>query len=86
MHRRLSFAFLLLACLLGACGTPEPPPPRKALIGIVPIEAAIRDETMLDQRADCLASAAAPWFAVDEGDVPIHVTAPHATRPFREGA
>ena len=27
-----------------------------------------------------------PWFAVDEGDAPLLVTAPHVTRPFREGA
>jgi hypothetical protein len=27
-----------------------------------------------------------PWFAVEEGDVAVLVTAPHVTRPFREGA
>src|SRR6185437_6084917 len=36
--------------------------------------------------ADCLASAATPWFALDPGSAPVIVTAPHVTRPLRDGA
>ena len=62
------------------------PLPRKALVGIAPIEAASRDEVALNRRADCLPSPGVPWFARLEGDTPILVTAPHVTQPFREGA
>jgi hypothetical protein len=67
-------------------GHAEPPLPGRALIGVADVDAAIRDETELNQRADCLSSAAAPWFLLDDGDAPIVVTAPHVTRPFRQGA
>jgi hypothetical protein len=86
MKLRLASISLLLAAGLGACAAPEPAAPRRALIGLAPIEAAVRDEAALDKRADCLAPAGVPWFAVEEGDAPILITAPHVTRPFREGS
>jgi hypothetical protein len=88
VRRRLSRAWAgtLLAGVLCACAAPEPPLPRKALIDVAAVDAAIGDEIALNGRADCLAAPQQPWFAVEEGNVAILVTAPHVTRPFREGA
>jgi hypothetical protein len=77
-------ALLLVGALCG-CAAPQAPLPGKALIGVASIDAAIRDERALNNRADCVAVASTPWFAVDPGEAAIIVTAPHATRPFREG-
>ncbi|HWK83441.1 MAG TPA: hypothetical protein VNS61_06845 [Caldimonas sp.] len=85
MWRPAAGAALLVGALCG-CAAPEAPLPGKALIGIASIEAAIRDESALNSRADCVAVASTPWFAVAPGEGSIVVTAPHATRPFREGA
>jgi hypothetical protein len=62
------------------------PPLRRARLDLAAVDAAIGDEALLGRRADCVATPPDPWFAVDEGDAPIVVTAPHVTRPFREGA
>jgi hypothetical protein len=69
-----------------SCPSPAPVLPLRALIDVASVDAAIRDETALDGRADCLATPPEPWFAIDEGEQPVLVTAPHVTRPFREGA
>jgi hypothetical protein len=84
MRRAAAGALLLIGALCG-CAAPEAPLPGKALIGVASIDAAIRDERALNSRADCVALASTPWFAVDAGEGSIVVTAPHATRPFREG-
>lgn len=62
------------------------PPLRRARLDLAAVDAAMRDEVLLGRRADCVATPPDLWFAIDEGDAPIVVTAPHVTRPFREGA
>jgi hypothetical protein len=86
MKLRRFVAAALLVGALCSCAVPEPPLPGKALIDVASIDAAIRDEIALNRRADCVALPQQPWFAVDEGDVAILVTAPHVTRPLRAGA
>ena len=80
------WAGALLASVVCGCAAPEPPLPHKALIDGAAVDAAVGDEIALNGRADCLAAPQQPWFAVEEGHVAILVTAPHVTRPLREGA
>lgn len=68
------------------CPAPAAPVPKRAIIDVGMVDAAVRDEAVLNSRADCVVAAPDAWFAVDEGDAPLLVTAPHVTRPFREGA
>ncbi len=68
------------------CPAPAAPVPKRAIIDVGMVDAAVRDEAVLNRRADCVVATPDAWFAVDEGDAPLLVTAPHVTRPFREGA
>jgi len=68
------------------CPSPASPLPKRAIIDVAAVDAAIRDEAVLNSRADCVVASPDAWFAVDEGEAPLLVTAPHVTRPFREGA
>lgn len=49
------------------------------------IEAAIDLATLLDSRQGTPPPPATPWFETLRGTQPVIVTAPHATRPFRDG-
>jgi hypothetical protein len=59
---------------------PEPPLLGNALVGVASIDVAIHDELALNRRADCLPSAAAPWFAVDELQALVRYRGAHSTR------
>jgi hypothetical protein len=65
--------------------TPAPLPP-KASIGIDEVTQAIAIEKETDAHSDKVAPSGTPWFVVSQGASPILITAPHGTKPFREGA
>lgn len=58
---------------------------RKAIITKGHIVDAIAFEKSLAQNASRLAPEGTPWFAVRKGNSKVLVTAPHATRPTRNG-
>jgi len=80
---RLIIAFAAL--ILVGCSTSHFKAPSKAIIDIPSITEAIDIETTIDAQGTNSAPEGKPWFNVIEGNVPIIVTAPHATCPFREG-
>jgi len=57
----------------------------KEIIEPAAITEAIELEKRIDAQSALPAPAHTPWFEVREGDVPVVVSAPHATMPFREG-
>ncbi len=60
-------------------------PPARAIIEPAHIVEAIQLQQAADAAKDQPPQNGEPWFAVREGTLPIIVTAPHATSPFREG-
>lgn len=78
---------LLITCvvLLAGCSANRYVFPDKAIIDVPFVTEAIQIEKELDARSDAIAPEETPWFEVIEGPVPIIVTAPHATKPLREG-
>jgi len=74
---------LFLATLTGRASPPLVL--EKEIIDPATITAAIEVEKQIDGQSSTPAPADAPWFEVQEGTVPIVVSAPHATMPFREG-
>jgi hypothetical protein len=76
---------LLLVFSASCSTTPEPLPP-KASIGIDEVTQAITIEKETDAHGDKLAPSGTPWFVISEGTSPILITAPHGTKPFREGS
>lgn len=75
------FAFLL-PLLLAACAAPLP---EHALVDVPMVRQAIQVQKDADAHAGTPAPAGTPWFEVLRGNAPLIVTAPHATKPFREG-
>jgi predicted small lipoprotein YifL len=77
----ISFLFALSACA-------ESGPyvfPDRAAVDKTDVEEAIQTQKDIDSRSALIAPEGVPWFAVIEGTGPVIVTAPHATRPFRDG-
>lgn len=74
-RRKLTFALFLLAATAHAQQSIEP----------ARIEAAVDLATLLDSRQGQPLPPATPWFETLRGSRPVIVTAPHATRPFRDG-
>lgn len=58
----------------------------KAIVDVPNIQEAITIQTQIDAQSDKTAPAGTPWFIVLRGSAPIIVTAPHATRPLRDGS
>lgn len=79
--RRLLLVPLLL---LAACAT-HAPLPERALVDVTMVRQAIQYQKDADAHASTPAPAGTPWFEVLRGTAPVIVTAPHATKPFREG-
>ena len=77
--------FIASLILLTSCSTGHYALPDKAVIDVPSITEAMQIETEIDGQSDKIATEGTPWFNVIEGNVPIVVTAPHATKPFREG-
>jgi hypothetical protein len=67
------------------CSTTRPVLPEKAIVDISSITQAIQVQKNLDAQSDKVPPEGTPWFEVVEGNAPIIVTAPHSTKPFREG-
>lgn len=76
-----SLALLLASPLSHALAQSE-----KAVIDVPHIQEASKMQTDIDAQADKNAPADTPWFVVLKGSAPIIITAPHATKPFRDGS
>jgi hypothetical protein len=61
------------------------PPLTRASITVEDVQRSIDDEKVFTERADRLPREGEPWFAVLDGCAEALVTAPHATRPTRDG-
>src|SRR5262245_20263548 len=59
--------------------------PAKAVIDVPDVREAIEIEKQTDANSGSSAPAGTQWFEILEGPTPVIVTAPHATKPFREG-
>jgi len=79
-------AALISPIFFTSCSTSPEPLPLKASIGVDEIKEAIAIEKETDARSDKVAPAGSSWFDVTEGTSPILITAPHGTKPFREGS
>lgn len=71
--------------LLVGCSTRPYVLPDRAIVEKLSVEEAIQTEKDLDSKSDRQAPEGIPWFEVIEGSARIIITAPHATKPFREG-
>jgi hypothetical protein len=59
--------------------------PAKAVIDVPDVREAIEIEKQTDANSGASAPDGTQWFEILEGPTPVIVTAPHATKPFREG-
>lgn len=57
----------------------------KAIIDLSPMQDAIALQATLEAQNDKAAPPNTPWYVVLEGTTPVLITAPHATKPYREG-
>jgi hypothetical protein len=89
-------AVLLLAAAAGCASDLRPAPPApapavavppltRASITIEDVQRSIDDEKVFTERADRLPRPGEPWFAVLDGCTEVLATAPHATKPTRDG-
>jgi hypothetical protein len=80
------FVIVLTALVLcECCAGQQIATPDAASIDASSITDAVKIEETIDAQGTNIAPAGKPWFNVVEGSIPILVTAPHATRPFRNG-
>jgi hypothetical protein len=86
--------FTVAIVLLAGCSSvtarefPEGMPhafPDKAIVDVVAVTEAVEIEKATNANSETPAPNGAQWFEVIEGEAPVIVTAPHATKPFREG-
>jgi hypothetical protein len=75
----------LLTTALVATGCITHQYPQRALIEPKIIHSSIALEKQLNQRESVPIPQGKNWFEVIEGRAPVIITAPHSTRPFREG-
>jgi hypothetical protein len=83
-RRRL--VVLLTAAAILAAEWPVFADPPKAIVEPKNVAAAADMERLIDLDADRAAPPDTAWFVVLRGDVPVLVSAPHATKVFRENA
>jgi hypothetical protein len=90
--RRPVIASILIGFLSASCaGTaavqrpPSYPPLARAIVTIEDVERSIEDERALSARSARLPRPGEAWFAVLDGCAQVLVTAPHATKPMRDG-
>jgi hypothetical protein len=76
---------LAFALLLAGCASAPAPALQKAIVDVPVVADAVALQTEIDARQATKPASGEPWFQVIEGRVPVIVTAPHATQPFREG-
>ncbi len=58
----------------------------RALIEPSQIQDAIAIETAIEAQSATAAPTDTAWYAVLKGSTPVLITAPHATKPYREGS
>ncbi|WP_346838411.1 hypothetical protein [Microbulbifer sp. SAOS-129_SWC] len=75
---------LVAVMTLAACAA-ERPLPQRAIVTPSLVSKAIEIEQTLDAREGVAVAPDADWFKVVPGRIPVILTAPHATRPLREG-
>lgn len=75
----VAIAIVLYGCITG------PTLPQRALVEPEQVSAAIQLATMLDKREGVAIPQGESWVKTINGDVPVIITAPHVTRPLREG-
>lgn len=81
----VSYMVLLVAAFtLTACAV-KPSLPQKAIVGPSLVYKAIEIEQALDAREGVVLEEGTDWFKVVPGNIPVIITAPHATRPLRNG-
>lgn len=89
--RHIVTGLLLAALSAGCAGTAtEPRPPShpaltRAAVTIEDVDRSIEDERALSANSARLPHPGEAWFAVLDGCAQVLVTAPHATRPMRDG-
>ena len=76
--------YVILAWVLFGCASNSEFPER-ALIEPQQVMSAISIEETLNGREDKTIPEGENWFEVIEGSIPVIITAPHATRPLRNG-
>ena len=88
-----SLALVLLVVAATACATDAPParatldpPLARALVTVEDVQRSIDDEKVFAQSYDRLPRPGEPWFVVLDGCAEVLLTAPHATKPTRDGA
>lgn len=59
--------------------------PDKAIVDVVAVTEAVEIEKVTNANSEAPAPDGTQWFEIIEGTTPVIVTAPHATKPFREG-
>lgn len=80
-RRTWIFIPLLLTCL-SACTHVDY---RRAIVDVPDVQKAVTVAKELDGRKDQSPPDGIKWFEVRKGGLPVIVTAPHSTQPFREG-
>lgn len=75
---------LVMGLIFSGCTLNRELPP-KAIVEPKYIKEAIVLEKELNKREGISAPKGENWFKSIEGTIPVIITAPHATRPFREG-
>jgi hypothetical protein len=76
---------LLLGLALAACAVSPSIKEKRAIIDVSDVERAITIEKEFKSREGQAPPSGQKWFETRRGSLPVIVTAPHATRPFREG-
>jgi hypothetical protein len=82
---RFGIALAALTLCECCCAGQQVGTPDTAAINASSIAEAVKIEETIDAQGTNTAPPGKPWFNVLEGSIPIIVTAPHATRPFRNG-
>ena len=77
---------LLAAALTAGCASAPVLLDKRAIVDVPDIELAISRANEVGAGSGQTPPSGTPWFVVHQGVSPAIVTAPHATRPFREGA
>lgn len=78
--QKCSTAFILLVATTGLAQA------ERAIITPPQIQEAVAIETAIEAQSDTPAPTDTSWYVVHKGSTPILITAPHATKPYREGS
>src|SRR5437868_1934016 len=78
------YMFIWLFCASTVCAK-EQIEILRAIVDVPDVKDAISLAKELDSRKGIPLPEGGKWFEVKRGTLPVIVTAPHATRPFREG-